>query len=272
MSLRKLKRLTNQWLIGKQPPSNEDLLLPTDVFLVSYPRSGNTWCRTILAHLLYPDFELQKLKDVNDYIPGIHRPFPRDVQFSTPRVVKTHQRFHRRFGAENDALYRKSIYVVRNVFDVVKSYFHYQRKRGSIGDKDFDTFAREMIFGIYVHGAWQEHVMSWYGVNQFYGEVLFVRYEDLLQNAVTEIERMAVFLDKEQTLERYQEIAHSSSIDKMRLAEQNGGIGKIPDFIRTQKERLPNLNLQKSTIELMLKHNQIAMELFGYTKDENQSV
>lgn len=272
MSLKKLKQQTKKWLIGKEPPSNEDLLLPTDVFLVSYPRSGNTWCRTILAHLLYPDFELQKLAEVNDYIPGIHRPFPQNVPFSTPRVIKTHQRFYRRFRNDDPALYRKSIYVVRNVFDVVKSYYHYQKERKGIGEKSLDTFAREMAFGIYVHGSWQEHVLGWYGASQFYGEVLFVRYEDLLQDTVVEIERMAQFLGVEQSIENYQKIAKNSNIDQMRLAEKNGGFGKVPAFIRTQKERLPNLTLEQSTINLLLEHNQSAMRLFGYTADKINSI
>lgn len=44
-----------------QEGDRERDLNPSDVFLVSYPRSGNTWARAIIANILYPNESLDAL-------------------------------------------------------------------------------------------------------------------------------------------------------------------------------------------------------------------
>ena len=42
------------------------------IFLVSYPRSGNTWIRHIIAEILYGK-HIASLKEIDIYIPDIHK-------------------------------------------------------------------------------------------------------------------------------------------------------------------------------------------------------
>ncbi|MEM8907771.1 MAG: sulfotransferase domain-containing protein, partial [Bacteroidota bacterium] len=241
----------------------------SDVFLVSYPRSGNTWCRVILAHLLYPDFTLQTLDGLHAYIPGIYRLIFPDRIYSQPRIIKTHQAFHQRLGKKDDQLYRKNIYIVRNVFDVAKSYYQYRRDRGQDHGLTYDDFAQRMAYGIYGPGTWQEHIKSWYGANQYFGKVLFVRYEDLMHDPIKEIARMAEFLGHPQKEEVYQRIANKSSIENMRLAQERGAIEGKTNFIRSTHVRSGELHLSAATRDLLYEHNAWALERFGYTKEDS---
>ena len=41
--------------LGLHLPGRSLLILPDDIFLVSFPKSGNTWTRFLLANLRFPD-------------------------------------------------------------------------------------------------------------------------------------------------------------------------------------------------------------------------
>ena len=67
-------------------------LNPQDVFLVSYPRSGNTWVRFIAANILSPGFYLRfSIKDLNKVVPDIYSGIPAFSRIPEPRLIKTHQ-------------------------------------------------------------------------------------------------------------------------------------------------------------------------------------
>ena len=40
---------------GLLPPGRSLIIFPDDVILASYPKSGNTWSRFLIANLLYPE-------------------------------------------------------------------------------------------------------------------------------------------------------------------------------------------------------------------------
>ncbi|MEM9822791.1 MAG: sulfotransferase domain-containing protein [Bacteroidota bacterium] len=248
--------------------TNEELLDVNDVFLASYPRSGNTWCRTILAHLLYPDFQLERMSEIRQFIPAVHRPIPHHQNYSRPRIIKTHQPFHYRLGKNRDQLYKKNIYIVRNVFDVIKSYYHYKEARGKLVGVDWNAFALRMAYGMYGPGLWQEHVLGWYAAGKYHGEVLFVKYEDLMAQPTEEVARMAHFLGQTKSEKAYQQIVEKSNIHNMKRAQEEGAISAVPDFIRSGEKRLPQLIFEKKTIELIIQNNQAALTLLGYPHPE----
>ena len=42
-------------LFGLHHPGRNLRVYPDDVFIVSYPKSGNTWTRFLIANLVYPE-------------------------------------------------------------------------------------------------------------------------------------------------------------------------------------------------------------------------
>ena len=78
-------------------PAARDLtVLPTDVFLVSYPRSGNTWLRFLLANALRP--EQATFTTVGEVVPDIYDETDRELlRRPSPRILKSHEPFDPRY-------------------------------------------------------------------------------------------------------------------------------------------------------------------------------
>src|SRR5579859_8166001 len=98
-----------------------------DTFLVSFPRSGNTWTRFLVCNLVNPDSPVD-FAHLESRIPEIYDTTDRDLRaFTRPRIIKSHECF--------DPRYRKIIYIVRDPRDVVISYYEFQLKRRVISDE-----------------------------------------------------------------------------------------------------------------------------------------
>src|SRR5580698_1578569 len=102
-------------------------VLPDDIFLVSYPKSGNTWTRFLLGNLMSPD-ERVTFVNVERKVPDIYAKSKKALKkIPSPRVIKSHECF--------DPRYRRVIYIVRDPRDVAVSAYHYDRKGKNIDRK-----------------------------------------------------------------------------------------------------------------------------------------
>ena len=99
---------------------------PDDTFIVSYPRSGNTWTRFLLANLVFPDKEVD-FTNIEKLIPDTTSQSNLTLKKTPrPRIIKTHEYFDHR--------YPKTIYIVRDPRDVALSYYEFHRKYMHIDD------------------------------------------------------------------------------------------------------------------------------------------
>jgi hypothetical protein len=188
-------------------------LLPDDVMLASYPKSGSTWLAYMLAQLLWSAGREQKLMD-DRYLPRIgHQQFAEQRLPCGGRLIRTHERYR--------PAYRKAIYVVRDGRDVVVSmYWHVKRTAGMVADfSDYlATYLRGTLTGA---GAWQEHVDGWLdSPANAAGNVLMVRYEDMKANAAEELRRAADFLGVRVTAEKIVDAVDAGSLDSMKSREK----------------------------------------------------
>ncbi|MBO1350076.1 MAG: sulfotransferase domain-containing protein [Hormoscilla sp. GUM202] len=184
----KLERLDSSSSITKfllytlERQKNVPKLKTDDVFLVSYPRSGNTWVKTIVAHILYPHDRIYSLNNLNRLVPEINMyesGIDSDNEYSNPRVIKTHSSFPFRQGRQNSALYSQVIYIVRHPFDVIRSFHHYNsygNPKLTIEETVCSVTMGHNQWGLW--GSWQDHVLSW-KVAEKNSQMLFIRYEDM---------------------------------------------------------------------------------------------
>jgi hypothetical protein len=187
---------------------------PDDTFLVSYPKSGNTWVRFLLANLIHPN-EKVGFANINRLLPApgvLSKRFLKSLP--RPRILKSHEPF--------DARFRKVIYLVRDPRDVAVSEYHFDlKKRYIAADMTLEQFIKPFLAGeTSSYGSWWEHVASWVGTRHGNPRFLLARYEDLLADPIGETAKIAEFLGIAADTERIKSAVERSSADRMRKLEK----------------------------------------------------
>jgi hypothetical protein len=202
-------------LFGLHFPGHNLLVYPDDIFLVSYPKSGNTWTRFLVANLAYPE-KSPDFANINDLLPDPEGMAKRKLDRAPrPRILKSHHCFDPRF--------QKVIYVVRDPRDVVLSEYHYDIKRRAIAeDFPLDQFVARFVRGELNHpyGTWGENAASWFYTRRGDARFLMVKYEDLEAQPIREMARIARFLGVAEDEERLAFAVEQSSARRMRELEQ----------------------------------------------------
>lgn len=192
-------------------------VFPDDTYLVSYPKSGNTWVRFLIANLTNQRSPTT-FKNVDQRLPEIYNYSDRQLRsFPRPRLLKSHEAF--------DFRYPKVIYIVRDPRDVAVSKYHWIRKwRGIPDGYPIEDFVRRWIlaeFDRYLRaGSWADNVLSWLAMRAGREKFILVRYEDLLENAHDQLHRVAVFLGIDPSQQVLSRAIDLSSADRMRAIEK----------------------------------------------------
>jgi hypothetical protein len=187
-----------------------------DVFLASYPKSGNTWLKFMLAHLLGGreadlDNDSTVIADV-----GSHRTTPR-VLPGGGRLIKSHEPY----ASPQKRFYRKAIYLIRDGRDVAVSYYYTLIRRG-LYEGDFGPFLRLFLGGAADgYGPWHEHVESWLSSPlRERGSLLALRYEDLLADPARNLCAAMEFLGAPVTADRAEQTVRAYTAERMRERER----------------------------------------------------
>ena len=178
-------------LTGRQIAGRGLTVFPDDVFLVSYPRSGNTWTRFLLGNLIYQDAAVT-FSNIESRIPEIY--FNRDRflrQLPRPRMLKSHESFQPH--------YPRVIYIVRDPRDVAVSFYHHNVKARNIPDDyPMASFVPRFIAGEFDRrfGSWRDNVLSWTLLRRDDQGFLMLRYEDLKSDTANVLANVVAFLDR----------------------------------------------------------------------------
>lgn len=200
--------------LGLHRPGRSLLILPDDIFLVSFPKSGNTWTRFLLANLRFPE-EPATWANINRLIPDPTGTAKRDFdRMPRPRIIKSHECF--------DPRYPRVIYIVRDPRDVVLSQYHYHRKIRKLDDESpLEQFVTRFLAGeTCPHGSWGQNVATWLYTSENSPRFLLLRYEDLVANTARELVKVASFLQLSAGLEQIAQAVERSSADRMRQLEK----------------------------------------------------
>ena len=158
-----------------------------DIFIASYPRSGSTWLRFMLFEILTgqdPTFTT-----VDRTIAGVGK-----HQQASPllpgngRLLQTHEPYRDE--------YKRAIYLVRDVRDVIASEYDFCRRLRFYND-EFDSFFERFLAGkVNRYGFWADHVNSWLDAYLAGSEhVLVVKFEEMKQSPEEVLKRILTFLD-----------------------------------------------------------------------------
>jgi len=158
---------------------------PDDVYIVSYPRSGNTWMRFLLGELVFQtDIDFGNMEQ---YVPDIHRCTHDELEsVPRPRFLKSHEPY--------DSRYPMVVYLIRDPRDVAISYHKWLLKFNK-STLPLDEFLLNFAENETRYQGWGNHVSGWYeNRHRVRHGILIIRYEDMLEDAFHSMSRVVDFL------------------------------------------------------------------------------
>lgn len=215
--------------LGRAPAGRGLTVLPNDVFLVSYFRSGSTWSRFLFGNLVH-EKEAVTFTNMSRLVPIIYD-LPDHELRKLPRILKSHECF--------DPRYPHVIYIVRDPRDVAVSFYFYNLKVRVIPDGySMDEFVERFVAAKVVGyadrvGCWQDHVLSWVRLREGKPGFKLVRYEDLLTDPQKELRALAPLLGIDPTPERIERAVRLSSANNMQSLEKQ----QSKDWVATKDTR-----------------------------------
>ncbi|XP_037533264.1 amine sulfotransferase-like [Nematolebias whitei] len=196
----------------------------TDVFEVTYPKSGSIWMQQILV-LLEAKGDVTAISETSqcniELIPwieviGNRLPF---ISAPSPRLRVTHLLHHFMPPALNHKK-GKVIYVARNPKDVLVSFFYFHTYANILETpKNFDDFFEKFLRGKVFGGSWFEHIKSWYS-HKDEMNILFITYEEMIQDLLSAVRRISLFLNKKLTDDQLANVVKHSTFTNMRNNSQ----------------------------------------------------
>lgn len=201
-------------LAARERPGRALAVRPDDRFVVSFPKSGNTWVRFLIATLLHPESPTD-FGNLDARVPTIYGATARALAaLPGPRVLKSHEYF--------DPRYRVAIGVVRDPRDVVLSYHqHWVRKGFVAAERPLADFVADFLAGrVGEFGSWGENVGSWLGARGDDPDFLLVRYEDLQRDGAGQLARIAHHLGLAPDAATLTRVVEACAFDKMAALER----------------------------------------------------
>jgi hypothetical protein len=230
---RGLKHLSrvNDVLFRRLRVERDITIFPDDVFLTSYPRSGNTWTRFLVGNLVHPQ-EAVTFLNVERLVPDMYKHSDRTLRnVPRPRILKSHECF--------DPRYKRVIYIVRDPRDVAVSNYHWEMKQRSMAAAyPIEKFVPRFMEPIQWPrlGSWGDHVTSWLSTRMGRPGFLLLRYEDMIADAKPGLAKVAELFGFEPVPERLARAEELSSADRMRKMEKEQG-GKWVQTRNTRQDK-----------------------------------
>lgn len=238
-----------------------------DLLFASFPKSGSTWMRFVLTGAL-TDEEIDF-----DRVPQLSPPLGQ--QTGAPaivpgggRLVKSHE--HPLFwpGAAHKP---KVFLLVRDVRDVVSSYYFHWVRTGRT-DGNFDAYFASFLDGTAApFGSWQEYARAWLRyADQHPGQLAVVRYEDLLADPLRHLLAASEKLGLGLSREAVERAVAESTPDSMRAKEssstrlRNTSTNSDVSFVRSAKAGQWQEKLTEAQVREIERVAGAELRAFGY--------
>jgi hypothetical protein len=238
-------------------------LRPTDVFLVSYPKSGTVWLAFMIANILQTDSrEVIHHRTFTKHVIDFNYEYFQNGNVAAyalnpaPRLFSVH--------APYDRLFPKVVYVLRDVRDVLVSYYHFRR----LTDANFSRSLKEFVTSDDQWPCrWDEHVAGWM-LQHTHPQLLVVRYEDIQQDPAVVLKRILDFAGIKSTDADISRAVEASQFERMRSLEEKYGVwGAVTSherFVRRGKIGGYKDELDEESIRVIERKFEVVMRQVGY--------
>jgi hypothetical protein len=189
------------------------------VYLISFPRSGNTWLRYLLTALVCGPAVDAALVDRT--VPDIHHSDPASRPTKKAMWVKSHM------PAREGPPEAKVIYLVRHGLQAMLSYHRYLQARGRL-PANSEVKAFLMAEDVWPC-RWADHVEGWLTEveRRPADRALLVHYEDLEESTALHLGRIASFLELDVGPGQLEEAVAAAGRERMMMEERRSGAGTL---------------------------------------------
>lgn len=185
-----------------------------DGLLLSYPKSGSTWLRSLLLSLLSEPGT--GVEDLANWIPPLH--MASSKRLTIPRIVRSHDS-PGTLGFKNAG---KMLILVRDPRALVVSYSHHQNRRNRSTTIE-ETTALLLSSGFDFLGSWRLHMQQ--GLDVMSREnVKIVRYEDLVADTPEVLASITEFYGLSDFQMSIEDAVADNNRDKLRKKRLSSGI------------------------------------------------
>ena len=261
-------------------------------WIASYPKSGNTWVRSIIHAGLTGSLDINRLaitsrgfastvaefhqgkialkspEEASNFWATCQRKLNFDLN-GKKAFLKTHNAAGA-CGGKKFPLTDTSngvIYIVRDPRDVIISYSNHYRIEpreafDRMSSQHNHIWATDSLERFEFLSRWDKHVLSW---NNLPIPKLFLRYEDMLETPERSIEKIFEFLDLEPVIgtEKIVELTNFANLSKQELANGfNEAVNGATFFKKGKSEQWKDLDL--ALLNEITEAFDEAMGVFGY--------
>ena len=228
------------------------------IWLSSYPKSGNTWVRSIISSLLYSQdgsHDFKKMEMIEQYpvrkqflglVSNFHniQQIKKNWISSQEKInldgkIKFFKTHHVNCKIGNDSFTNNEntagvIYIVRDPRNVITSLkYHFSINSYELAKKML--FSHDQAIGtnldnnssntnfLTLIGSWGAHYNSWKNTKKNF---LLIRYEDLLINPKEQVEKITIYLKKFFNVDisdkKIENVINTTSFESLKKMENNG--------------------------------------------------
>lgn len=279
------------------------------VWLVSYPKSGNTWFRMFLANYMKNGLNPATLEEIESssiasnaidfeeiialnpfeltadevdlYRPDVYRALSEEAPKNGETIYKKAHNAYT-LNKNNEPLFPKevskcAIYFVRNPLDVCVSYSNHsvneiQNTIALLLNEEASLAGEKSGQLRQIMMSWKSHVQSW--SNQIMIPVHFIRYEDMIQMPIETFGSIVKFLELGFEKERLEKAILNSDFKILQQMEQGSGFRERLQNCKQffWKGKIGNYRdyLSEEQINRIVDYNYDTMRQFGYIDEQGK--
>jgi len=213
-----------------------------DIFISTFPKCGTTWLQVLVYNVVgCPNGPIVTLEEQVPWIQTVFQGLDAIEQMKGPRVFKTHDYWS--WLPEKIRGSARFIYCTRNPKDQAVSYYHHIKTFGNkygdiVGKLSFDEYFEQVYTkkGVADFGLWEDHVLEWMEQGSR-DNILFLTFEDLIEDTERELRKIVSFLGLHVDEERIAHALQQGAFDNMKKSDSvnQSRFSGNKDFIRKGK-------------------------------------